>query len=91
MGLRVMEAGAHGSPKDALAAMQWSIALEKIDTVLDKAAPPDATIRDQLQTLMLKTEEKSVPFVHELTRGKHTLDVQVVETVEASEDADGDD
>lgn len=47
--------------------------------ILETVGDPEADLRQDLRTLVLKTESKPVPQIHQLTQGNHTTDVQPIE------------
>jgi hypothetical protein len=58
--------------------------------VLETIVKPDENMREQLSAIAMKTEEKQVPFLGELSKGRHTVDMQPQPQSKAQEiDDDG--
>ena len=73
--LKVLEAIMFGSPQDSDRALKYSIVVKNMTEVLDSVVKPDEHLREQLQAIALRTETAQVPSIHELSGGKHTVDV----------------
>lgn len=95
--LKVLEAVMFGSPQDSGRALNYSIVVKNMTEVLESVVKPDEHLREQLQAIALRTETAEVPSIHQLSGGKHTVDVlpmQAKETyepgVESEQDGSGD-
>jgi hypothetical protein len=73
--LKVLEAVMFGSPQDSGRALNYSIVVKNMTEVLESVVKPDEHLREQLQAIALRTETADVPSIHQLSGGKHTVDV----------------
>jgi hypothetical protein len=62
--------------KDHEKARDLSVVVKTFTDVLEVVVKPDENMREQLSAIAMRTEEKPIPFVHELSKGKHTVDMQ---------------
>jgi len=74
--IRVVEESMARGPNAAQNTRDFSTALQNLHTLTDSVGSPDADLQRNIMNLMLKTDGKEVPYVHELTEGDHTVDVQ---------------
>jgi len=72
------EAICTNGPQDHLKARNLGDLVRSFTEVLEVVVKPDENMREQLAQIVLKTEEKNVPFIHQLSDGKHTVDMQPV-------------
>ncbi len=73
--VRVLEATIAGSPQDSGKALNFSIVAKNMAEVLETAVKPDEHLREELQAIALRTESAAVPSIHQLSEGRHTVDV----------------
>jgi len=73
--------------KDAEKARDMATIVKTFTDVLEVVVKPDENMREQLSQIAMRTEDKPVPYIHELSQGKHTVDMQPVP--KGSEDGDG--
>lgn len=83
--LRLLESVATGSFHDSSKAVEWSIVLKNVTDVMETVVTPEAGLREQLSSLLLKTDGGSVPLLHELTEGKHTVEMQPMQDEHGTE------
>lgn len=62
--------------KDHEKAKDLAAIVHSITEVLEIVVKPDENMREELSQIAMRTDEKSVPYVHELSAGKHTVDMQ---------------
>jgi hypothetical protein len=67
-------------------AFDWSIVMKNITEVMESTVSPEAALQEQIQALRLKTRPSSAPVVHQLTGGRHTIDLQPTPEQETSDD-----
>lgn len=74
--VRTLEATMYGSPQDANKALNFSIVVRNMSEALESVVKPDEALREQLQQIALRTETTQLPSIHQLSAGKHTVDLQ---------------
>lgn len=62
--------------KDHMKARDLADVVRTYTEVLEVVVKPDENMREQLSAIAMRTDEKPVPFVHTLSKGKHTVDMQ---------------
>jgi len=62
--------------KDHEKARDMAVVVKTFTDVLEVVVKPDENMREQLSQIAMRTENKPVPYVHELSKGKHTVDMQ---------------
>ena len=62
--------------KDHMKARDLADVVRTYTEVLDVVVKPDENMREQLSAIAMRTDEKTVPYVHALSKGKHTVDMQ---------------
>jgi hypothetical protein len=75
-GLKVLEATMFGSPQDSQTALNFSTVVRNMTEALETVIKPDEHLREQLQSIALRTESAPVPSIHQLSAGQHTVDIQ---------------
>jgi hypothetical protein len=80
--LRTAEAALYGSPKDSITALNFSNVARNMTEMLEVLIKPDEDLREQLQAVALRTENGPIPSIHQLSAGRHTVDVQPTVTKE---------
>lgn len=64
--------------------------LKDLKEIMDDSATPAQELEKQIQTLRLKTRPSSAPVLHQLTGGRHTMDLQPTPAHEEDDDDDPD-
>ncbi len=54
----------------------WVAGLKDLKEIMEDSATPAQELEKQIQTLRLKTRPSSAPVLHQLTGGRHTVDLQ---------------
>ena len=84
---RSMEACVIAGEFDSKRALEFAGVAEKMSGVLEVLVRPEEELRKELKKIALKTESpESVPMLHQLTQGRHTIDV-LPEASKDNEDA----
>jgi hypothetical protein len=84
------EAMCTNGSKDHMKARDLAEIVKSYTDVLETIVKPDENMREQLSAIAMKTEEKQVPFLGELSKGRHTVDMQPQPQSKAQEiDDDG--
>lgn len=76
LGVRAMEAGLDRGPMAARQALEFTASMKNVSDMLEALGDPGEDLQRNLMNLMLDNDRSPVPYVHELTEGKHTVDVQ---------------
>jgi hypothetical protein len=72
----VVESICTNGARDHMKARDLAEIVRLTTEVLEVVVKPDETMRDQLAHIAMRTDDKPVPFVHSLSEGKHTVDMQ---------------
>ncbi len=84
--VRLFETVTGDGYKDSNKGVEWSIVLKNVTEVMETVVKPDANMREQLSSLLLKTDTSSVPILRNLTGGSHTVEMEPVqETVDEAD------
>ncbi len=74
--MRTVEASLDRGPMAARQSLDFSGGARNVHELLESLGTPDEDLQRNLMNLMLDTDKAPVPYVHELTGGDHTVDVQ---------------
>lgn len=74
--IRIAEEALARGPNAAQITRDFSSALYNLYNLSDSVGSPDDELQRNIMNLVLETDGTKVPYVHELTEGKHTTDVQ---------------
>lgn len=88
-GLKVLEASLGSGFQDSQIALNFSNVVKNMTEALETVVKPDEHLREQLQAIALRTESAPVPSIHQLSGGKHTVDLQPKLEEVTYEPADG--
>ena len=86
---RALEAMMVAGPEDSSRAFNYANVLRIVTETLEHVAKPDEELQKTLSAITMKTEEKSVPTLSELTKGRHTAELEPLSTSKP-EQKDGD-
>ena len=87
--LRANEEARANQPGAAKRARDWVASLKDLKEIMDGVASPAEELQRQLGSLRLKPRRSSAPVIHELTGGRHTIDLQPQPEPEEDDDAAG--
>ena len=74
--MRALETLHYGNPGDASRALNYAMTAKIMNEMLDSVQKPDQSLREQLSAIALRTDDRSVPSIHQLSGGRHTVDLQ---------------
>lgn len=77
---RALEAMMVAGPEDSSRAFNYANVLRIVTETLEHVAKPDEDLQNDLKAITMKTEEKSVPTLSELTKGRHTAELEPLST-----------
>lgn len=95
--LRAEECALNGTPSDSKRASEWATTAKLMKELLDSEHRPDEQLHERLSVIALKSEDRPILSIRELTGGNVTVDLQpepTSETVDggaAEDDDDGSD
>lgn len=61
-------------------AVEYSTIARNFNEILKDVNKPDSDLREQLATIAMRTDDVSLPNIHQLSQGRHTADVVVMST-----------
>ena len=73
--LRMVEAGQQGSRDDSQNFLNWANGARILEELLQMVVKPEDGMREQLRSIALRTETREIPSIHQLSDGRHTVDV----------------
>jgi hypothetical protein len=74
--LRAVESVMRGGPGDEARAFAFMNLLRGAHELHQSVVPPDSALRESLASIQLVTNPNPIPYIHDLTGGNHTLDIQ---------------
>jgi hypothetical protein len=74
--MRALEVLHYGTPGDASRAFNYAMTAKIMNEMLESVQKPDEALREQLSAIALRTDELPVPSIHQLSGGRHTVDLQ---------------
>lgn len=74
--LRSLEALHYAGPGDASRAFNYAMTAKIMNELLETVQKPDEQLREQLSAIALRTDDRPVPSIHQLSDGRHTVDLQ---------------
>jgi hypothetical protein len=81
--IRALEATIANGKGDSSRAIDFASVVEKFANVVKETTQPEADLRDQLATIAMRTDDAPLPTIHQLSQGRHTAEVMVMETTNA--------
>lgn len=72
--------------RDHVKARDMAEIVRSFTEVLEVVVKPDENMRDQLARIAMRTDTDKIPFVHELSAGKHTVDMQPIPKGSSNDD-----
>jgi len=76
--LGAYEAISAGGPRDSQRARDLSEVVRAMTDVLETIVRPDENLREELSRIALRTDEGTIPYIHQLSSGQHTVEMQPV-------------
>lgn len=73
--LKATEAASQDGPRDSHRALNYTLMVRHFTEVLETMAKPDEMLQSDLSRIALSTDNRPIPSIHELSDGKHTVDV----------------
>lgn len=73
--MTAFEALCMNGPNDHLKVRNLADSVRNMTEVLETVVKPDENMREQLQAIALRTDDRKVPHIHDLSRGQHTVDL----------------
>jgi hypothetical protein len=74
--VRALETLHFATPGDANRALSYVTAAKIMQELLETVQKPDEQLREQLSAIALRTDDRPVPSIHQLSAGRHTVDLQ---------------
>lgn len=74
--VRALESMHFATPGDANRALSYVTAAKIMQELLETVHKPDEQLREQLSAIALRTDDRPVPSIHQLSAGRHTVDLQ---------------
>jgi hypothetical protein len=74
--LRALETLHFAGPGDAGRAFNYAMTAKIMNELLETVQKPDEQLREQLSAIALRTDDRPVPSIHQLSEGRHTVDLQ---------------
>lgn len=74
--VRALESLHFTAPGDAARALNYVTAAKIMQELLETVQRPDEQLREQLSAIALRTDDRPVPSIHQLSAGQHTVDLQ---------------
>jgi hypothetical protein len=84
--LRANEEARGNMPGSAKRFRDWVAGLKDLKEIMEDSATPAQELEKHIQTLRLKTRPSSAPVLHQLSGGRHTIDLQPQSVSEEEED-----
>lgn len=72
------EALSSGGIRDSQRARDFAEVVRAMTEVLDTIVRPEENLREDLAQIALRTEDSTVPYIHQLSAGEHTVDMHPV-------------
>lgn len=88
--LRANEEARGNMPGSAKRFRDWVAGLKDLKEIMEDSATPAEELEKHIQTLRLKTRRSSAPVLHQLTDGRHTVDLQPQPVHEEEDDDESD-
>jgi len=76
--IRSAEAGLDQGPMASRQALDFTTSAKNVNELLESIGAPSEDLQRNLMNLMLDNDQRQVPYIHELTDGRHTVDVQPI-------------
>jgi hypothetical protein len=76
--LAAYEAASTGGPRDSQRARDFSEVVRAMTDVLESIVRPEENLREELAQIALRTDVRTIPNIHQLSAGRHTVDTQPV-------------
>ena len=73
--IRAVEAAHQDGPGDSQKFLNYITGSRILEELLQMVVKPEDEMREQLQSIALRTETRELPSIHQLSGGKHTVDV----------------
>jgi len=74
--MRALESLHATGPGDAGRAFNYAMTAKIMNELLETVQKPDEQLREQLSAIALRTDDRPVPSIHQLSGGRHTVDMQ---------------
>ena len=78
MVMRGVEVALDKGPMSARQTLEFTAAAQNVSNMLEGIGTPGEDLQRNLSNLLLDNDKTQVPYVHELTEGRHTIDVQPI-------------
>jgi hypothetical protein len=76
---RAVEAIQQDGPNDSMKCLNYINSSRMLEEMLQMVAKPEDQLQDQLRAIALRTETRELPSIHQLSAGKHTVDLAPLE------------
>lgn len=73
--MTVYEALCMNGANDHLKVRNLADSVRSMTEVLETVVRPDESMREELQKIALRTDDRKVPHIHQLSKGRHTVDL----------------
>jgi hypothetical protein len=77
--VRAVEAIQQDGPADSMKCLNYINSSRMLEEMLQLIAKPEDQMQDQLRAIALRTETRALPSIHQLSAGKHTVDLAPLE------------
>lgn len=74
--MRTLEATMYGGERDSHRALNFSLVAKNMGEMLETVVKPDEALRQDLERIALRTDLRPIPSIHQLSDGKHTVELQ---------------
>lgn len=74
--MRALESLHFATPGDASRALNYAMTAKIMNELLETVQKPDEQLREQLSAIALRSDDRPVPSIHQLSAGQHTVDLQ---------------
>jgi hypothetical protein len=87
--LRMGEAAHQDGPGDSVKYLNYANGVRISEEIIQMTQNPQDQMRNQLQSIALRTDTKPIPSIHTLSQGRHTVDVAPIKDL-ANDEPDPD-
>jgi hypothetical protein len=80
--IKLFEAVTSNNKGDSSKAFDLSVVMEKMNVVLESMGQPAEELKEQLAAIALHTDTSTIPTIHQLSQGQHTVEVAPIGTTD---------
>jgi len=77
--IRAYESAIRGGPRDHERSRDYALVAKSMTEMLAAVGSPEEDFQKELSSIMLRRDEAEIPYIHQLSSGRHTVEMQPVE------------